>query len=424
MRSLHVILAVLACVLSACDAHDYWFIPDAIKVSSEEGVLTASNQETFKQDLFVRYQLDYELQNLSQDQDTEVVVSATSYVNSIVRATGQKVYHLDVGESAQGILTSSQLELGNELIVSLSCCETSQCSRKDVVCSNQADKPGMKEILSYCDNSCQNTLDCINQCPADNVCTKICNSLGSHVSDCRELFCIPEAGLSTCANECQEDSECLENCIPAPECATKCMQQIAGCFMNCVATWTQCEEEIYVPDADTIPCALCGKDGFCKTNFDIPTNDELFLYSEGGAKYGCSVDCRKYPEVCMSECSEKYGDDDDARIDCSYTCLQQHLFWCNDYTIPYDYVDAQYKQPCCFSNYCNNELVGVIKTFDVECYSDSECKSGRYCSAEGVCVSDELSGCAQNSRPPSFPMILLISFISIIALRRKARYVS
>ena len=126
MRSLHVILAVLACVLSACDAHDYWLSARSfssvlwIKVSSEEGVLTASNQETFKQDLFVRYQLDYELQNLSQDQDTEVVVSATSYVNSIVRATGQKVYHLDVGESAQGILTSSQLELGNQQHLPLS----------------------------------------------------------------------------------------------------------------------------------------------------------------------------------------------------------------------------------------------------------------------------------------------------------------
>ena len=97
VRSLHLMMAVLACVLSACDAHDYWFIPNAIIVDSEEGIQEASNQEVIEQDLFVRYQFDYELQNLSQDSDTEVVVSATSYVNSIARATGQKVYHLDPG---------------------------------------------------------------------------------------------------------------------------------------------------------------------------------------------------------------------------------------------------------------------------------------------------------------------------------------
>lgn len=419
VRSLHLMMAVLACVLSACDAHDYWFIPNAIIVDSEEGIQEASNQEVIEQDLFVRYQFDYELQNLSQDSDTEVVVSATSYVNSIARATGQKVYHLDPGESTQGILTSSQLQLGNKLVVSLACCSQSQCARKDVLCSKQSDKPDIKDILVFCDSSCQDDFECVDQCPSEDGCQKLCGS----DQECRNTICVSGVGLSTCSNQCYGDESCLETCEPAIECETKCIQQRAGCFMNCVATWTQCEDEIYETDTELIPCSMCGQDGFCKKNFETPINDELFLYSEGGAKYACSVNCSAYPEACITKCAEKYSEDA-ARIDCSYTCLQQHLFWCNDYSIPYDYVDSQYKQPCCFSDYCNNELTGVVKTFEVECYSDSDCKSGKVCLSEGICQTSELSGCAQNSRKPDFPLILLLSIVAVIALRRKARDVS
>lgn len=420
MRSIFFMLPALACVLSACDAHDYWFLSDVIKVSSDEDVLSASNQESIAQDLFVRYELDYELQNLSNDQDTEVVVSATSYVNGVKRETGQKVYHLDAGQSVQGILTSSQLELGNSIVVSLSCCATSQCSRKDVICSEQEEKSDIKTIVSFCDNACQYDETCVEQCPDEEVCQDLCNGISDDISyaSCRNLLCVAGSGMVTCSSKCNGDEACLETCTPVAECESKCIQKTAGCFMNCIATWTQCEDDRYLPESSPIPCTLCGRDGLCKANFDVPVNDNLFLYSESGVKYACSVDCSAYPDVCVTDCANNYSNDDD-RINCMYTCLQQHLFWCNDYSIPYDYVDLQYKQPCCFSDYCNNDLIGVVKTFDVECYFDSDCKSGSYCSSEGLCESSGASGCAINPRKQSFPVMILLALFAGIIIRRR-----
>ena len=85
MRQRHFLqtVALLGVITAGCEAHDYWVLTDVLSVNSEQEVYSAQNNKEISQDLFVRYQLDYELNNLSTDQSTEVVVSATSYVNDI-----------------------------------------------------------------------------------------------------------------------------------------------------------------------------------------------------------------------------------------------------------------------------------------------------------------------------------------------------
>lgn len=547
-------VALLAFGFSSCDAHDYWVLPEQLEVNSEEDILTSSNTESLSQDLFVRYQFDYEVQNLSSE-PTEVVVSATSYVNTIERVSGLKVWHLEPDELGQGILTTSQLELGNMLVVNLSCCAASRCMRKDVLCPENIspDVDEAKSVATFCYNACKDSTSCIlqcpdneacetqckdaiksvqpedmnaclNQCPADDcmvscqqahsdeterslcisqcplTCAQLCeaklqedffscecpteeaceqkcaerpemehssclntclskkacekcqqqqqerwsscltscptNSCGESCNDlegdeklsclaqcestitcktqcedkvkseCRQKHCDYGGDVATCAHNCVDNPDCyLESCNPTPECEETCTSMQATCYRNCIATAMQCTGNIqYFPHTEIIPCALCGGEGGCRYNIQ-DNNPTLSTSSSNGQKWGvvysCDLDCSRYPASCVTGCNSLY-DDDESRMDCLDMCLRQHLFWCNDYTgIPSDYVDANGYQPCCFSDTCHGSLTGVVKTYNVECFNDTSCSRGKYCSSEGICVSSGASSCQSQLHSPA-----------------------
>lgn len=458
-------ILVSAGCFAACDAHDYWFLPNEIVVNSDQGILTDSNEESIEQDLFVRYQVDYSVSNQSQEKSTEVVVSGTTYVNSIERTKGQKVWHLEPGETGEGILTSSQLELGNMLVVSLECCSESKCSRKEAICPQNTDNlPDSASIADFCYNACDevDSIICAIQCPLEDKCIKACQA----DKDCqkylnvkdgdpvaytnyqawRELHCNYGGDVSTCFSVCKDDLSCYDTqCIPTDECLETCVSNRATCFRNCLATWTQCTEDAYDPGDGPIPCELCGKEGLCHTNFstneagaycredrqkanDGPDDDPYNVIAEtyclktvdSDEIVDCSLDCSRYPAACVMGC-EKYYESAEDRVPCLDRCLQQHLFWCNDFTTPKDYVDSNGKQPCCFESYCNNALETVIKTYDVECFNDSSCSTNHYCSSEGKCVSTGASSNCSGSpgSSTSFPIILFILAGAIALGRRK-----
>ncbi len=418
-----ILLIIVILFIAGCDAHDYWMMSQTIDVNSEEGILYAESEDPISQDLFVRYQLDYELKNLNESQVSEVVVSATSFVNSVARSTGQKVWHLNPGETAKGILTTSQLQLGNSLVISLSGCTTSRCSRKEVLCPESLDDlPDATQIAEFCYNACEDTTSCLASCPAETSCQEYCSNPVNE-TECRETNCGYGGSLSTCSHICKDDPECIDNCVSTPECTEKCISLRATCFRNCTATWTQCTEEFYLSDTSLIPCALCGGEGLCQTDFDTTETETHILTGTDGKTYECDFNCSSYPASCVTGCDELYTSTDD-RMQCLDVCLQQFLFWCNDYSISIDYVDSSGKQPCCFNSFCQAKLTGVIKSYDVECFNDTSCGTGSSCSAEGICVSNGSSSCSsmpyiRNSNP--WPLWLLFT-LPLICLRRKEKY--
>lgn len=400
---------VLAGLFSSCDAHDYWSLPEAIEVNSEAGILTASNTESLSQDLFVRYQFDYQVHNLSS-QPTEVVVSATSYVNTIERISGQKVWHLEADEMGEGILTTSQLQLGNMLVVNLSCCSESRCARKDVLCPSSDTALDASEIANFCYASCQDTTACLVQCPSEAACQYHCDNVSEE--DCRANHCDYGGDIASCAHYCVNDAECYSNCEPTQECQETCISQRATCYRNCVATGMQCAGIVFNPQlgdesfsseerqSSDIPCALCGGEGACRPNFERTEVETDVLTSLDGVTYHCEMDCSRYPVACVTGCESLFADES-SRLLCMDTCLQQHLFWCNDDSIPYDYVDSRGTQPCCFEGFCHNSMIGVVKSYNVECFNDTSCSSGKYCSDEGVCVAYGDSSCQSHVRSSS-----------------------
>ena len=450
-----IIILIAAGCLSACDAHDYWLLQNKIEVNSEEQLFSSSNEDPIEQDLFVRYQVDYAVSNLSDEKPTEVVVSATSYVNSIERKKGQKVWHLDASQTGEGILTTSQLELGNSLVVSLECCSESKCTRKEALCPQKTDNlPEASAIADFCYNACDamDTLVCAIQCPTEESCLETCpkpadeddlEAFTENVS-CRNKHCDYGGDVSTCYSVCKTDETCYETCTPTDECLETCVSNRATCFRNCLATWTQCTDDIYKPENGTIPCDLCGQSGLCNTNFstnedeatcrkekeqeqqdpDVPVTLIIDSYclktADSGEIVNCNLDCSRYPAECVTGC-ETYFESDEERVPCLERCLEQHLFWCNDFSIPMDYVDSNGQQPCCFEPYCHNSLETVIKTYDVECFTDTSCSTNHYCSSEGICVSDgSVSNCTASSKAPksTFPFVLF-AIAGLLTLRRR-----
>lgn len=413
------LLLLAASAISACDAHDYWLITDKIEVNSDEEILSSKNVEPLEQELFVRYQLDYEVENTGS-QATEVVVSATSFVNHIERATAQKIWHLDAGENGQGILTTNQLQLGNSLEVSLKCCSQSQCSRNAVLCPETTESlPDSNGIAAFCYDACEDTTSCMRQCPSEESCQSRCQNTQDR-EKCHKEYCDYGGTAASCSFLCADkDESCYETCHPTESCANKCLSLQATCFRNCLSTWTQCTEDSYSAGEGDIPCALCDGEGTCKTDYSIPAEEDNYvLHSSDGQDYPCEPKCNEYPSACVSGCETLYEGDTE-RMRCLSRCLDQHLFWCNDYQIPTDYVDTNGKQPCCFTNYCSNSLTSVVKTYDVECFNDTSCSSGSSCSPEGICVSDGSSNCSGQPRSSHSSYIWLLMPVAVILLRRR-----
>lgn len=389
---------ILGLSVISCDAHDYWMMPDPIEVDSDAGIYVAKNKDSISQDLFLRYKLDYQIDNLSSDKETEVVVSATSFVNKVTRATGLKVWHLAAGECKTGELTPALISYGNSLEVTLSCCATSRCESKDVSCDYfEAHDGGYDiddaDVMSFCYSSCNTLQDCASQCPSQEACDQVC--LGSKTPEkCRTASCSADSGLPRCADSCK-DNECLSACQTEDSCVSGCASSMATCYKNCLATAYICANISYNSESEWIPCALCGGNGNCFVDMDA--QGERKLTSSTGIVYGCDIDCSVYPSVCVTGCLDIYESDGD-RQTCMNSCLKQFLYWCNDNQASDDYVDTKVRQPCCYSDYCKNSLIGVVKSYRADCFNDTNCGSGRYCSDEGVCVSSGSSSCAASPK--------------------------
>ena len=408
----------------ACEAHDYWLLNEILTVDSSQDVYRSVNSEEISQDLFVRYQLDYELNNTSSSQPTDVVVSGTSYVNGFERATGHKVWHLDASETVRGSLMTNQLQLGNKLEVSLECCSASKCANKEVLCLKHeegASVPDLSSVAEFCYDSCQSTEACERQCPAESACLKECPD---NDASCRMLSCGMPDSLDNCDYICNHDADCMANdCRPADECLSVCKSLSASCFKNCLATWSRCEDTVFYTDTEIIPCALCGGEGKCILHLEDNAADKQTLTSEDGQVYECNVDCRYYPASCVTGCEDLY-EDKSSRIGCLDQCLRQHLFWCNDYNISDDYIDSQGQQPCCFASDCQASLTGVIKSYEVECFNDTSCGSDKACSPEGICVSSGVSSSCQGHPMGSsrrFSWCWLILAAGFVCCRKRRR---
>ena len=418
---------VIGLCLASCEAHDYWLMSAPIEVDSNTGVYEAHSKDEISQDLFVRYELNYEIENVNTSQETEVVVSATSYVNHVERSTGQKVWHLNGSEKGAGVLTPALLSYGNSLSVSLFCCATSRCVSKEVSCSHLTANDGVDSgedgTVSFCYKSCNTPEICINKCPSESVCAQMCKDADS-IESCRRSECHSDAGLETCTQKCNGDEECLKSCTPARECVDKCYSNVAGCFKNCLSMAYLCTDNYYLSDAESIPCALCGGSGAC--SYDFSVQDTRKLVSSTGEEFTCDLDCSTYPPTCVTGCNELFNSDTE-REDCLNQCLTQFLFWCNDNQISEDYIDSNIEQPCCYSDFCQNRLTGVIKSYGVECFNDTNCGSGKYCTEQGVCESSGNSTCSArpnvaNKRPPLSLFIIGLLAISIYARFKRRKY--
>jgi len=408
------LMGLLLLCLCACDAHDYWNLTEVIEVSSDDGQTMAQLTNKLEQDLFVRYRLDYSVVNLDASHATEVVVSATSYVNGIERVTGQRVWHLAAGETGEGILTNAQLQLGNALNVRLSCCETSRCVRREVLCAQEDSAlSSVDEVALFCYNACLDASICEGNCPSQSDCDAKCmadcntdeciancntddnnciTSCANKCIDCRKTYCdYGGTALPTCQETCAGDANC--QCEPAATCQETCSSLQATCFKNCLAAWTQCTEAYYLSSSNVIPCALCGGQGACLANF-TQSETHILTSVDGAETYECPIDnCPSgYPASCVIGCNALY-DGTEQRISCLNLCLRQHLFWCNDFTLADDFIDPRSKQPCCFETFCHNALYGVIKTDRVECFNNAGCPSSHHCGDEGLCVAGAGSSC-------------------------------
>ncbi|MBQ9396636.1 MAG: hypothetical protein IJU23_14115 [Proteobacteria bacterium] len=419
------LIFLAAGAVSACEAHDYWFVDDTIEVDASQDILTASTQEPLAQELFVRYQVDYEIENLSSE-PTEAVVSATSYVNRTERATAQKVWHLDPDTIGQGILTASQLQLGNSISVSLQCCQASQCYPKETLCPQSDDLFDTDDDLAtYCYDACKDVQPCIQKCPSAVACYKKCGE-EQDMSSCIKANCLYGGSVASCEYICNGDEACLDSCMIRSECQDTCYSLAAACFRNCLSTWFRCTlyTLAYKSPSTKVPCALCRDSddnpgtGLCDADL-TPEIQEYYTLSNGSSSFVCTPDCSQFPPECMTECNELYESDKE-RMECLEVCISQHLTWCNSGLLSYDYIDASAKQPCCYETSCHNSLTAVVKTLDVSCFNDTDCKSGNTCSPEGVCVSGGSGGCSATSGTASFRLFWLILPATVL-LRRKRR---
>ena len=418
------LLFLAAGALSACEAHDYWFVNDTIVVDASQDIVTASTQEPLSQELFVRYQVDYEIENLSSEA-TEAVVSATSYINNNERATAQKIWHLEPGATGQGILPASQLQLGNSISVSIKCCQASLCYPKESLCPQSDDLfSDENELATYCYDACKDVKPCMNKCPSLMICIKKCGS-EQNLTSCVEENCLHGGSIASCEYVCKGDETCLESCQIHPECENSCYSEAGACFRNCISTWSRCSayEYEYKSPASKLPCAICRDSnddpgtGLCDADL-TPEIQEYYSLSNGTNAFVCTPDCSKYPPECLAECTNLFDDDKD-RMECLAVCLEQHLAWCNDGFVPSDYIDTSAKQPCCYDSSCHNSLTAVIKTLDVSCFNDTDCKSGSSCSAEGVCVSNGSGSCSATSKPSSFSLFWLILPAAVLLYRKR-----
>ena len=422
-----IIICIVACSLcSACEVHDYWLMPSSLAVDSDQDIYYSELEEPLKDDLFMRYQLDYVIQNMSSSNASEVVVIGTSYVNSFERAVGLKVWHLEPEELQEGILMSTQLQYGNSLNVSLACCSKSECNRRDVLCPEEDSDPA--QIASFCYTACQDRTPCIDKCPATSACEQHCKeSSPSELDLCMQYTCTTPGKVNSCKQICDDDDACYDTCEPYSGCVDKCTSNSAACFKNCLSTWSQCTEDIFLPQDINIPCSLCSGSDDEHCLFNSSKDDEPVLTSTSGTQYPCFIDCSSYPAACVTGCETLY-DDDSNRMNCLDVCLTQHLYWCNDFIIPTDYVDSSVTQPCCFSDFCQAEFLGIVKTFEVQCFNDSSCSSNHYCSDEGVCVASGSGGCSaasfrRTSRSIMFAAVFMVLLVSLYYIRRRRQKV-
>lgn len=416
-------ILALSFLCIACEVHDYWMMPSALSVNSEEEIYYSELDEPLKDDLFMRYQLDYVIQNTSASNASEVVVIGTSYVNSFERATGLKVWHLEPDEYQDGILMSTQLQYGNELNVALACCNKSECNRHDVLCPEE--EGDAANTANFCYNACKDRSACIEKCPATSACELYCKETSpTDMQNCMENNCTNAGTVNTCKQICNDDETCYESCTPYNGCINKCTSNAAACYKNCLSTWSQCTDAVFEPAESDIPCALCGgpEDEACKWN--SAKDDDPILSSNAGNDYPCNVDCSAYPAACVTGC-ETLFDDDTQRMNCLELCLNQHLYWCNDFTVPTDYVDTNVSQPCCFSDFCQAEFQGIVKTFEVQCFNDASCSSNHYCSDEGICVASGSSSChAASLKQTSLPInafYMLLALATYCMIRRRSK---
>ncbi|MGI5829035.1 MAG: hypothetical protein ACOX8U_02565 [Bradymonadia bacterium] len=425
------VLAVLLILIAvcACETHDYWQLQQKLEVNSDESVLSAKLDEPLSQELFVRYALDYEITNESAKQ-TQVVVGATTYVNNTVRARGQKVWTLEPNASMRGNLGTTQLEIGNAIDVRLECCESSSCTPREVLCpqidASLLQNPNNAELMELtqnagmtCFRSCQRAAECSKQCPAEASCDEECEG-SLKPEKCKQENCLADSGLATCSQFCGEDIACLQNCVPNPSCVDHCYVQDTACFGNCLSFWTRCTGKRYYPpliaqDQDWLPCAMCGAEGKCGVNWE--RSEELFIYDSQKQPVPCDLRCDRYPSACTKACKELHAEEE-AQATCSALCIEQHLYWCNNFYVADDYLDSKHKQPCCYGTYCHNSLQAVLKTYEVRCFNDAECGVGRRCSPQGVCIDQGQSASCSVSCAPITIWHALFAAIMLLALLR------
>ena len=437
-RSRLCILAMAACCLlfAACEVHDYWGIPDVLKVDAENDRDDAEMLET---DLFVRYQLDYSVKN-TEPEPTEVVVQGSSFVNDIKRTTGKKVWHLDADEVGNGILTSPMLQYGNALQISLVCCNQSACSKNEVLCPETDDENNTAptDNALFCYQACQDTTRCVQECPAHAACKEYCNNVDpQNLEDCMRASCSQPGAVQSCKQYCNADEQCIESCEIHETCEDYCSSSAAACFKNCISTWAQCADSVFENVTVTLPCSICNSELDKKTacSLDLTSTPEMdqdgnpiltLKNRRTNEVYTCSneYNCDRYPPQCLTDCKNLY-ETDTTRMNCLDACLQQHLYWCNDYTVLSEYIDTRYDQPCCYDSTCHAELGGIVKTMNVECFDNSSCSSNHYCSDDGVCTENVASSCSVQMRSRTdnmtFAALLLLTVIPFLSFVRRRK---
>ncbi len=409
-----------SCQASTCEAQDFVYVDEPLRVSALKGRYAAFLSEGVSQDLVLRYAVDYRVVNLASGQ-VEVVVFAESAINDVPRASGQAVLRLQGGEEMSGRISDLSLEYGNHLSLALQCCSMSRCRPSEVLCPSvdpEGEPEGDPIQAGYlCMEGCSQDLWCVSGCPAEVLCEEACAE-AADAERCVAEQCGRDSLLASCAVHCAGDERCLESCLPSAGCVQACEAEGTACFVNCQALYRRCTGSALGSLGNELPCSLCGGSGRCTLQ---SRGDDLLVVDGSGAELSCTPRCVGYPAACSRGCATSYGEDGLAQLSCMQNCVWLQQQWCS---YERQAIDPNMRVPCCFSEHCEAEMESVVKLAAVECFSDVVCGSARRCNRRGLCenrLRDEQSGCQTLKGAPFGVGALLLGllFLAWWGRRRK-----
>ncbi len=414
---------------------DYNIAEPSLQVDSAQN-LDKDEHRLGKQDLFIRFGVNYAI-SANQDQQAsgnasnesqDLVIKAETYVNEEPRVSKLRVVRIEKNDTKLGEFRMDELGLGNDLSLTLSCCNASKCKASKVLCpyrqDNQSDLELTKNAALFCLKECKVNHECMDNC-APKGCEKACEDETETIPKVKCIYdhCITGKNFKSCKEICGDDTSCT--CEKSPLCISECQYQQIDCFNNCYGFLYRCVGNPYDVLSGEIPCELCGSSGLCTVDLetaDVDLDKGIEVQDSNGSTMRCKPACG-WSNICTQKCREYYGENPTEKLlKCQRLCLNLQKGWCSSGYISLDGITPDVEQPCCYSEKCAAQMQAVVYSGDVECYSDTECQSSKYCRKDGVCAEREEATASCNTEPLKkiHPLhFLWIMTILLLAYRRR-----